>query len=207
MDGGDVGRKGDRKMKRLLVALLVALAAAGSVFAAVSGELLGDESAGMSSSINLTLNLASGTEAGWFTSEPTASNWGTSTNIALEEDSDQAFENDPDDTIVLWAGVKSNENVQLKMEISGEQLTSATAATTPIAVTATPGTGFDSIDAVEWNGDGDASKTLVKQEEAKASESRVLAAQITFKMDAQDYNSALSASDYSADITLTVTAV
>lgn len=194
-------------MKRLFVALLVALVAAGSVFAAVSGELLGDQSAGMSSSINLTLNLASGTEAGWFTSEPTVSNWGTSTNIALEEDSDQAFENDPDDTIVLWAGVKSNENVQLKMEVSGEQLTSATAAATPIAVTATPGTGFDSIEAVEWNGDGDASKTLVKQEEAKVSESRVLAAQVTFRMDAQDYNSALSAGDYSADITLTVTAV
>lgn len=194
-------------MKRLLVALLVALAAAGSVFAAVSGELLGDQSAGMSSSINLTLNLASGTEAGWFTSEPTASNWGMSTNIALEEDSDQAFENNPDDEIVLWAGVKSNENVQLKMEVSGEQLTSVTAATTPIAVTATPGTGFDSIEAVEWNGDGDGAKTLVKQEEAKVSESRVLAAQVTFKMDAQDYNSALSASDYSADITLTVTAV
>ena len=185
------------KMKRRIFTLaLVALLALSGLWAVDS----------QTANVDLTLNLIGDTVIGWFPgdSEPTLGNW-DSTKLA--DDSDQAFENNALDTIELWAAVKSNENVQLRMEVSGEHLTSSTAATTPIAITATPRSGFDSVEAVEWNGDGDASKTLVKQEDAKVNESRVLAAEVTFRMDAQDYNSALSAGDYSADITLTVTAV
>ena len=208
MGGSGIGRnRRKRDMKRVLAAALIALAAAGSVFAAVSGQLAGADAGGMSSTIDLTLDLSSGTEVGWFQAKPTLANWGTSSNVALEEDADNPFENDPADTVVLWAGVKSNENVQLKMEITGEQLSSTKSASTPIAVTATPGEGFDESSAVTWDGTGDESKMLVKQETEALSEARVLGAQVTFSMDTEDYNSALAADDYSADITLKVTSV
>lgn len=188
-------------MRRIVSILLVALVATGALFAASSGNLVGDGAvASLTADFDLTLDLGSGTEVGWFEAEPTIANWGTGSVTKLTEDQDKAFDA-IDSTVELWAGVKSNEAAQIKLEVSGEPLASASVDTS-IGIHAA-GTGVDGTAQIEWDGTG--SDTLSKTEADVVEAARVIAAKIVFSMDAEDYNNALSADDYTADITLTVT--
>lgn len=190
-------------MRRIVSILLVALVATGALFAASSGNLVGDGAvASLTADFDLTLDLGSGTEVGWFEAEPTVANWGTGSVTKLTEDQDKAFDAF-DSTVELWAGVKSNEAAQIKLEVSGEPLASAGGSVdTTIGIHAA-GTGVDGTAQIEWDGTG--SDTLSKTETGIVASARVIAAKIVFSMDAEDYNNALSADDYTADITLTVT--
>lgn len=190
-------------MRRIVSILLVALVATGALFAASSGNLVGGGAvASLTADFDLTLDLGSGTEVGWFEAEPTIANWGTGSVTKLTEDQDKAFDA-IDSTVELWAGVKSNEAAQIRLEVSGEPLASAGGSVdTTIGIHAA-GTGVDGTAQIEWDGTG--SDTLSKTEADVVEAARVIAAKIVFSMDAEDYNNALSADDYTADITLTVT--
>lgn len=190
-------------MKRIFTVIAACIVAGGMLFAASSGNLVGDGSvASLTADFDLTLDLGSGTEVGWFEAEPTIANWGTGSVTKLTEDQDKAFDA-LDSTVELWAGVKSNEAAQIKLEVSGEPLASAGGSVdTTIGIHAA-GTGVDGTAQIEWDGTG--SDTLSKTEADVVESARVIAAKIVFSMDAEDYNNALSADDYTADITLTVT--
>lgn len=190
-------------MKKILIIFAACVITSGMLFAA-SGNLVGDGAQGsLSAGFDLTLDLGAGTEVGWFESKPTAANWGTASLTEVQEDEDRAF-TDLGTPVTLWAGVKSNENAQLKLEVSGSPLVSASVDTTIGVHAVSDADGFGTS-SIEWDGTG--SDTLSKQEDSVVSTSRVIAAKVDFTMDTEDYNSALSADDYSADITLTVTSV
>ena len=122
----------------------------------------------------------------------------------LVEDSDQAFENNALDTIELWAAVKSNENVQFKLEVTGEAMGStAGSVDTTIGIHAVGEDGGFGTGSIEFT---DVSQKLSMSEES-SSGTRVFAGKVTFSMDAEDFAAALAADDYSADITLTASPI
>lgn len=187
-------------LRRFFAVLLIALAATGVLMAdsiQTSGTMTAD--------VDLTLNLSGETLVGWHkTAAPTVSTWDA--NI-LGNDADEAFESTATDKVELWAAVKSNENVQLKMEVSGEALNSAKVGTV-IGLSA-EGEGGDAFSAtpVEWASAGSNDGRLSMQEADASDSTRVFTGKITFAMDVDDFGSALAADDYSADITLTVSTV
>ena len=122
----------------------------------------------------------------------------------LADDSDQAFENNALDTIELWAAVKSNENVQFKLEVAGEAMGStAGSVDTTIGIHAVGEDGGFGTGSIEFT---DVSQKLSMSEES-SSGMRVFAGKVTFSMDAEDFAAALAADDYSADITLTASPI
>lgn len=182
------------KMKRRIFTLaLVALLAISGLWAVDS----------QTANVDLTLNLIGDTVIGWFPgdSEPTLENWDSA---KLAEDSDQAFENDAADTIGLWAAVKSNENVQFKLEVTGEAMGSAAGSVdTTIGIHAVGEDGGFGTASIEFT---DVSQKLSMSEES-SSGTRVFAGKVTFSMDGEDFAAALAADDYSADITLTASPI
>ena len=192
-------------MKRIFTVIAACIVAGGMLFAA-SGNLVGDGSQpSLASSFNLTLNLGSGTEVGWFKQEPTVENWGTAALEQVSEEENVAFADGLASGVTLWAAVKSNEAAQLKLAVTGEALSSGKVDTT-IGIHASS-SHFTNGNDIEWDGTDDSSKTISMNEADKVSTSRIVTGEIVFTMDAEDYNNALSADDYSADITLTVTSM
>lgn len=160
----------------------------------------GDQNA----NVDLTLSLTGNTEAAWHaTAAPTLLTWDTN---KLVDDSDQPFDPVASDTIDLWAAVKSNENVKLKLEVSGEALNAA-GVPTFIAVNAVVEDGKFGTSSVSWEGDTVSENKLSMQEDGSPSGLRVFTGKITFSMDQDDFAAAVADDSYSADVTLTVSTV
>ena len=177
-------------MKRRIFAMaLVALLALSGLWADYTAD------------VDLTLDLGGETEAGWFLAEnePTLGNWAS---VKLANDSDQAFENRADDTVELWAAVKSNENVKFKLAVSGEAMSTSKVSTTIGIHAVGEEGGFGTVSA-DLAGAG----VLNMSEDGDAQGPRVFAGKVTFSMDSEDFEAALSADDYSADITLTASVI
>lgn len=181
-------------MKKGFMLVLLVLLAGAMVFAATLEDV---QHAG----ITLTLDIGKDTQVGWFTGDdkPTTETWGQ--NEVQPEDTKFASK---DDTISLWAAVKTNEAEKIKMEISGEPM-SADGISTKISIIAKGedgGFGSGGMTWAESSSDGKLSKT----EDAKGTAVRVLAYKVIFSVDGESYDKAVASDNYTADITLTVTA-
>ena len=186
-------------MKKTFLVMACLLISVSTLFAVNTGTLSGGGS--INSAFDLTLNLGSNSSAGWFTSEPTDENWDT---VGIAEDDDVAFTAGPETAVVMWAGVKSNENVPLSLTVTGEPLSvDGGNPSSLIGIHAVGETGAFGDVSIEWNADSsDANLSLT--EGSALTGTRIVSGKVTFTMDADDYAAALSNPNYSADILLTV---
>lgn len=182
-------------MKRTIAIALVALVALGGLWAFET----------QTADVDLTLDLTGDSKVGWHSQEPTLTTWD---EHILGADADNAFGNDAASTIELWAAVKSNENVQFKLTVTGEAMSSSTAGVdTTIGISAVGEDGGFGTSAVEWETESPDVDSLTMQEGTAGTQNRVVTGKITFSMDGDDYAAAVAANDYSADVTLTVDVV
>ena len=182
-------------MKKGFMVVLLVLLAGAMVFAATLADV---QPAG----ITLTLDIGKDTQVGWFTGDdkPTTETWGQN-----EVQSDDTKFASKDDEISLWAAVKTNEAEKIKMEISGEPMSSSNETNTKISIIAKGeegGFGSGEVTWAESSSDGKLSKTEV----AKGTAVRVLAYKVIFSVDGESYDKAVASDNYIANITLTVTA-
>lgn len=186
-------------MKKTILVMTCLLLSLATVFAVSTGTISGGGS--INSAFDLTLNLGSNSSAGWFTAQPTDENWDT---VGIAEDDDVAFTSGPETAVVMWAGVKSNENVPITLEVSGEPLSvDGGNPSSLIGIHVVGETGAFGDASIEWSKDSSDSK-LTMSEGSSLTGTRIVSGKVTFTMDADDYAAALSNPNYSADILLTV---
>lgn len=134
-------------------------------------------------------------QAAWGDKEMTLANWYIATKLT-----DKTFSGPGDaKSIVVYPSVLTNCPSAVKLTVTGEALSSATASNTTITIFAQKG---DESNSVSWDVVEDTDSIVWTDDSATGR--RVVSRKLTLTMDELTYGNALAANDYKATLTLTV---